>query len=161
MEKSGHYRHTVCMTVKKGGILLCKHRWLIRCPAQPPIASPEKCKCLQVFCSLSCQCFENLRTPQLAYKCLCLGNEIPSWEDTGRELELCREKRAPNQWCACYSSRLWETITPLKVKKEIKRRISESTPCWLDYILIELSASYLKMWKMFLLQPIIVRSVSE
>ena len=33
------------------------------------------------------------------------------------------------------------------IKKEIKRRISESTSFWLDYVLIELNGKYLKMLK--------------
>lgn len=121
---------------KKGAISLCKNRWLIWCPAQPAAASTEQCKCL-ISLSLIVMSWKS-QNPTIAYECLCLDNEIPSWEVIVRELELCGERRAQNQWCPCYTSRFWETITQMK---RLKGGFLKALQ--LDYMLIEFIGRYL------------------
>lgn len=82
--------HSLC-DCKKGGISLCKNRWLIWCPAQPAAASTEKCKCLISLSLIVMLVSWKSQDPTIVCKGLCLDNEIPSWEVIVRELELCGE----------------------------------------------------------------------
>lgn len=102
--------HSLC-GCKEGRISLCKHGWLMQCPAQPAAASTEQCKC-PISLSLNVMLVSwKSQDPTIAKKAYVETMKSHPGKLQSGSLS-CVGKRGP--WksdCPCYTSRFWETTT--------------------------------------------------